>query len=422
MQLSKKGRGAAVLVTLVTAGLVAALLTPAAGASAPRVATASGGKITVAGLGYAQTFGDAGIGAAARFQAANENKEVKGYTFDYKELADDKNDPNTALAEARRLVTQEGVLAIVPAVSVVTPSDFLTQQQIPWFGVGYDTTYCPESGTGFGLSAYGCLIPTNPKRVPGTQWTLLKKQLASKGIDNPTLALLGTDTTSGKQSVQSGASAAEGAGFKVVYAKGAFPGPPAVVGDYSPYSQALLESNDGKAPDVIYTSIAPTSALGLTGLINSSGYTGTFISPFYSPLLLSALKGAYVFVQFAGFEADSPGIKTMNQEIEAFKPGTKPSLALAAGYFSADMFIQAVKNSLKTSKTLTSASVQKAAAKMTYQIKNTVGPTQYPKSFTTSYKSCATLEYDADGTSFEIVQPFYCTTKTFPILPKFANG
>jgi branched-chain amino acid transport system substrate-binding protein len=314
------------------------------------------------------------------------------------------------------------VLAIVPAVSVVTPSDFLTQQQIPWFGVGYDTTYCPDSGTGFGLSAYGCLIPTNPKRIPGTQWTLLKKQLAAKGIANPTLALLGTDTTSGKTSVQSSASAAEGAGFKVVYAKGAFPGPPAVVGDFSPYAQALLEANGGQQPDVIYTSIAPTSALSLTALVNSSGYTGTYISPFYSPILIQALKGAYVFVQFAGFEADSPGIKTMNEQIEAFKPGTKPSLALAAGYFSADMFIKAVQASLKSSKTLTSASVQKAAAKMTYQISGTVGPTKYPDSFTTPNKSCATLEYDADGTAFEIVQPFFCTTKTYPVLPKFANG
>jgi ABC-type branched-subunit amino acid transport system substrate-binding protein len=423
MQLSRKRRGVgAVFVATVVAGLVGALLLPAAsGASAPSVATASGGKITVAGLGYVQTFGDAGTGAAARFAAANEDKEVKGYTFDYKELADDKNDPNTALSEARRLVTQEGVLAIVPAVSVVTPADFLTQQQIPWFGVGYDTTYCTDGAPGFGLSAFGCLIPTKPKRVPGTQWTLLKKQLAAQGNANPTLALLGTDTTSGKESVQSGASAAEGAGFKVVYAKGAFPGPPAVVGDFSPYSQALLESNDGQAPDVIYTSIAPTSALSLTNLINSSGYTGTFISPFYSPLLVGALKGAYVFVQFAGFEADSPGIKTMNEQIEAFKPGTKPSLALAAGYFSADMFIKAVQASLKTSKTLTSASVQKAAAKMTYQIKDTVGPTHYPKSFTTSNKSCSTLLSDPDGTAFEIVQPFFCTTKTYPVLPKFGS-
>jgi branched-chain amino acid transport system substrate-binding protein len=346
---------------------------------------------------------------------------VKGYTFDYKEFVNDGNDPTTALSEARRLVTQDGVLAIVPAVSVITPSDYLTQQQIPWFGVGYDNTYCTSGAPGFGISAYGCLIPDNPTKVPGTQWELLKKQLASKGISNPTLALLGTDTNSGKSSVASSASAATGVGFKVVYAKGAFPGPPAVVSDFTPYSQAILTANGGKAPDVIYTSIAPTSALSLTKLLNDSGYTGTYLSPFYSPLLVQSLKGAYVFLQFAGFESDAAGVKQMNDDVEAFKPGTKPSLALAAGYFSTDMFIQAVKNSLKTSKTLTSASVQKAAAKMTYQIKGTVGPTVYPASFKLGTQSCATLEYDADGTAFEIVQPFTCTTKTYPVLPKFKS-
>jgi ABC-type branched-subunit amino acid transport system substrate-binding protein len=373
-------------------------------------------------MGFARNFADASVGAEARFQAANENKEVKGYTFEYKEFADDNNDPNTALAEARRLVTQEGVLAIVPAVSVVTPSDFLTQQQIPWFGSGYDVTYCTDGEKGFGLSVYGCLIPENPKRIPGVNWELLKKQLATEGIDKPTVAMLGTDTTSGKESVKNSASAAEGVGFDVVYAKGAFPGPPAVVGDYSPYASALLESNDGQAPDVIYTSIAPTSALGLTGLITSNGYTGTFLSPFYTPVLLQALKGAYVFTQFAGFEADSAGIKKANQQIEAFKPGTKPSITLAAGYFSADMFIQSVKNSLKKSKTLTSASVQKAASQMTYQIKDTIGPTKYPASYKNGTESCSTLYYDPDGTAFEIVQPFYCTKKTYPVLPKFAEG
>jgi ABC-type branched-subunit amino acid transport system substrate-binding protein len=423
MNLSRKQRGIGALLVAVVAGLVASLVMPAVGgAASPRVATASGGKITVAGMGYAPTFGDAPVGAQARFQRANQDKEVKGYTFDFKEFANDGNDPATALSEARRLVTQDGVLAIVPAVSVITPSDYLTQQQIPWFGVGYDNTYCTSGAPGFGLSAYGCLIPDNPTKFPGTQWQLLKKQLASKGIQNPTLALLGTDTNSGKSSVASAASAATGVGFKVVYAKGAFPGPPAVVSDFSPYAQSLLTSNDGKAPDVIYTSIAPTSALSLISLLKSSGYTGTFLSPFYSPLLLKSLAGAYVFVQFAGFESDAAGVKQMNEDVEAFKPGTKPSLALAAGYFSADMFIQAVKNSLKTSKTLTSASVQKAAAKMTYQIKGTVGPTVYPASFKLGTQSCSTLEYDADGTSFEIVQPFYCTTKTYPVLPKFKNG
>ena len=57
-----------------------------------RTVTASNGTITVAGLGYAPNFGDAGVGAAARFQRANQDKEVKGYTFDYKEFADDTHD------------------------------------------------------------------------------------------------------------------------------------------------------------------------------------------------------------------------------------------------------------------------------------------------------------------------------------------
>jgi branched-chain amino acid transport system substrate-binding protein len=424
MNVSRKRKGVGVLLVAVVAALVAAMLTPAVGdAASPRVATASGGKITVAGLGYASTFGDAAVGAAARFQRANDDKEVKGYTFDYKEFADDKNEPATALSEARRLVTQDGVLAIVPAVSVITPSDYLTQQQIPWFGTGYDNTYCTESGKpGFGISAYGCLIPTNPKRLPGIQWELLKKELAGKGIAHPTVALLGTDTNSGKVSVQGAASTATGAGFKVVYAKGAFPGPPAVVGDYSPYAQALLDSNGGKGPDVIYTSIAPTSSLSLINLLKNNGYTGTFLSPFYSSILLKPLTGAYVFLQFAGFESTSKGVQQMMDDVEAYKPGTTGSLALAAGYYASDMFIQAVKNSLKTSKTLTSASVQKAAAKMTYQIKDTIGPTRYPASFKIGTKACSTLEYDADGTAFSIAQPFTCTTKTYPVLPKFANG
>ena len=86
------------------------------------------------------------------------------------------------------------------------------------------------------------------------------------------------------------------------------------------------------------------------------------------------------------------------------------------------MFIQSVKASLKTSKTLTSASVQKAAAKMTYQIKDTIGPTSTRRRSRRARSRAPRSLYDADGTAFEIVQPFTCTTKTYPVLPKFANG
>ena len=187
MDRSRKRRGVgAVLVVAVVAGLVAALLTPLP-VRRHRVATATGGKITIAGLGFVADLRGCRHRRGGAFPGRQREQGSQGLHLRLQGARRRQERPeHRGRREARRLVTQEGVLAIVPAVSVVTPSDFLTQQQIPWFGVGYDTTYCPTSGSnGFGISAYGCLIPTNPKRLPGVNWELLKKQLASKGIDEP---------------------------------------------------------------------------------------------------------------------------------------------------------------------------------------------------------------------------------------------
>jgi len=418
MRVSRRRGGVGLVLVGLVVALVAALLMPATGgASVPGTVSVSK-TIKTAGIGYLKNFGDAATGTEARYKRANDNNEVKGYTFELAEFADDNNDPATALSETRRLVSQDGAVAIVPDVSTQTPADYLAQQEIPYFGPGYDITYCEPGGWGF--SVYGCLIQENPKKLPGSNWEQLYKSLTAKGIEKPTAALLGSDQTSGKVSIQGTASVAEGVGFKVVYAKGAFPAPPAVVGDYSPYAQALLTSNNGNPPDVIYTTIPATSSISLIGLIKSNGYTGTFMSPFYSPILLKTFEGAYIFVQFAGFESPAKGVQQMLKDVEAVKPDTPGSIALAGGYFGADFFIAAVKKALKTNKTLTTASIKKAAASMTYKIKGTIGPTSYPKSYKGQFKACSTLLYD-NGTEFTIDQPFFCTNKKYPVLSKFAN-
>lgn len=420
----RRGRVGIGVALLLTAGLATALLTPvASGAASPGTVTASNGTIPVAGLGYAANFGDAAIGAQARFKRANDDQEIKGYTIDFKEFADDKNDPATALSETRRLVSSDGIFALVPNVSQQTPGEFLTQQQIPWFGPGFDVSYCPATGVkGWGFSQTGCILREDAKRTSNNVFALLKTELASKGIEHPTIALIGTDSNSGKNGIQAGASAAEGSGFDVVYAKGAVPAAPVVVGDYSPYVQAMMTSNDGGQPDVIYSQVPPGGSLAMFNLIKSGGFTGKLLSPYYSTILLKVLAGSYVFVSFAGFETKSAGIEQLKADVEAFKPGTPASLTLAGGYFGADMFIRAVKLALKSSKTLTTASVQQAASRMTYVIKDTIGPTKYPASYQIPVENCAVLEYDADGTGFAIAQPYTCTTKTYPILPKFAQG
>ncbi|HZP28085.1 MAG TPA: ABC transporter substrate-binding protein [Acidimicrobiia bacterium] len=413
-----KSRGAIAAAVAVVAGLASTALTAAPGQATPAARGVSNGTITVAGIGFVQNFADAAVGAQARFARFNKTNEIKGLKIDFKEFADDKNDPATALSETRRLVTQDGIFALVPDLSLATPGDYLTQQQVPWFGPGYDATYCPTGKAGWGFSQYGCLIPENPKKLPSPTAEQLKKVLAAKGISNPTIALLGTDAESGKKSIQNSASVYTGAGWKVVYAKGAFPAPPAVVGDYTPYVQALLKSNNGGQPDVIYSSIAPASSLQLFNLIKSSGYTGTFISPFYTPLLLKALQGAYVFLQQAPFETTSANMTQMKNDIQSFKPGTQYSLTVGGGYLAADFFIAALK---KAGKNPTGASVQKAASKMTYQWKDVVGPIKYPASYKYSVPACASLVYDPDGTAFQVVQPYTCSTKTYPILSKFAS-
>jgi len=422
MSARRKGVGA-VLVAIVVA-LVAATLAPAAvSASTVAAPTVQGGVIKVGGIGFAQNFGDAAIGAQARLQRANDTKEVKGYTFQWTEFADDKNDPATALSETRRLVTQGGIFALVD-VSLATPSDFLTQAQVPWFGPGYDATYCPDKGTkGWGFSIYGCILRLDATRAYGTTFALLKKEVASKGVTNPTIALIGTDSQSGKSGIVNSASAAQGSGVDVVYAKGIIPAPPAVVGDYSPYIQAMLTSNNGKAPDIIYSQAPPSISLALFNGIKAAGFTGTIMSPYYSKLLLKALAGSYVFMQFAGYETQSKGIDQFKADVEAFKPGTPGSLTLAGGYFAADMFIAAVKGALKANKTLTTAAVQKYASGMTYQIKDTIGPTKYPSSYNIPDQACNVLDHvNDDGSGFTLAEPFTCTTKTLPILAKFKDA
>jgi ABC-type branched-subunit amino acid transport system substrate-binding protein len=418
-----KKRGVGVLLIAVVAGLVAALVTPAVGGASAPQAVAIDKTINVGGIGLAKTYAnDAPVGAQARLQRANDTNEVKGYKFQYKGLADDNNDPNTALSEARRLVSQEGVVAIVPDVSIVPPTDYLTQSQIPSFGPGYSTAYCPtNTKTSWDFGIYGCLIPEKPKQVPNTQWVQLKKALAANGIAKPTAALIGTDSTSGSVSVQGQASAAAAAGFNVVYAKGSYPAPPTVVGDYTPYAQALMTSNSGNPPDVVYSSIPATNALQLFGLMKGQGFKGTVLSPFYSSLLVKSLQGDYVYVQFASFESNTPAIQQMLKDVNAVNPNAPKTIGLVAGYYSADLFIQAVKAALKTSKTITTASLQKVMQKFTYEVKGAVGPTTWPSAFTIG-NGCATLLFDGDGTAFTVSQPYTCNTSYAKINPKYEGG
>jgi ABC-type branched-subunit amino acid transport system substrate-binding protein len=411
-----RARGLVAIVSIIV------LVTLVSGAAAARIAPHSqattgfdGKTIRVAGLTFKQNFSpDAEVGAQARFAAANKNNELKGVKIDYVDTGDDKSDSVTSVNEARRLVEQEGVFAIVPMVTSTGPGTYMNQKQVPYFGWGFDSSYCGPGDKLYGFGFDGCVLPPAPKAVPAFSAGTTYKYLAEKtGSAHPTIATVGYDSAGGKTSIQSFNAQATGSGLKVVWAKTNLPAPPAVTGDYSPFVQQLLASNGGKGPDAVWLPLGFTDALGMVKALQQANYKGTIIHSLYSDLLLKPMADTVAVTPIAPFEQHSAGTDAMVAAIKAYKPDAKPSTTMAVGYFSADFFVKAVKK-LGT-KNLTRQALQKTAAHMTYGIPNTIGPTQYPRGFQALNTYCAALVTDADGSGWAVGEPYTCTNKFFKV-------
>ena len=176
-------RGRRAIVTLVVLAAAGALTTGTVAAAGAGTSTAvrgfDGSTITVAGFGIKAQLPKAEEGAAARFKRFNDTNEIKGIKIDFEEFADDSQDNATALSVARRLVTEVGAFAIVPNMSANTPGAYLTQQKVPWFGGGFDVSYCSTKAStslwGFGPS--GCIVPEKPSFITDTFHTVYKLSL-----------------------------------------------------------------------------------------------------------------------------------------------------------------------------------------------------------------------------------------------------
>lgn len=394
--------------------LVGVVSGAAAARTAPHAQATPGfdGKtIKVAGLGFAASFNpDAEVGAQARFAKANESNELNGVKIEFAEFADDKSDAATSVNEARRLVEQEGVFAIVPMMSSTAPGTYMNQKQVPYFGWGIDTSYCGPGDKLYGFGFDGCVLPPNAKAVPdfsaGTTYKYMTETLA---IKKPTIATVGYDSAGGKTSNQSFIAQATGSGLKVVWAKTALPAPPAVVGDYSPFVQQILAANGGKGPDAVWLPLSFNDVLNMVKALRSANYQGTIVTALYSDALLKPLANTIAVAPIAPFEQHSAGTDAMVATIKAYKADAKPSTVMAVGYLSADFFVKAVKK-LGT-KNLTRQALQKTAARMTYGIPNTVGPTQFPRAFQALNTYCAALVTNADGSAWSVAEPYTCTNK-----------
>jgi len=399
--------------TVALAGLAGTTGSAGAGAS---VRGFDGSTITVAGFGGLTNFTNAPIGIQARIKAFNDNHEIKGIKLKWAGFADDKQDPATALSEQRRLVTQENVFAIVADLSQFN-GQYFTQQHVPYFGWGFDQSYCSKTSkpdpTVYGFSFYGCLSDAS-KTIGDAGRAAYEYVSQQTGKKKPTILLFTVDDDAGKSAVRTQASAYRGAGFDVVGQNTEMAPPP--VGDYTPYIQHYMTSDHGNPPDAMLC-LTAVQCINVHDGLDAAGYKGIYISSLYFSLLVKSMSGSAATAFFTPFDQQTPGLDQVKKNLNAYQAGASDKLdsGMLVAYASTDMFIQSLKNvAAKGKSNITPENVQKVAAHQTWELKGVTGPTKYPESTVVPTPTCEGLVV-SDGTNWKQVVPYQCSTKQYPL-------
>jgi ABC-type branched-subunit amino acid transport system substrate-binding protein len=403
---------AAVAVTVVVASFGALATAVSAGAQGS-VRGFDGTTIKVGSMGIKGSLPLASLGAQARIKRFNDTKEIKGVKIQYTDYADDKQDPAVALSEARRLVTEDQVFAIVGDASANNPVSYFAQQHVPYFGGGFDYTYCSHTPSTklWGFSIQGCIQPSNPSFVGDFFKAPLQYVQKASGKKRPTIVLFGANTDSGKTGLKFLAVSAKGAGFNVVGVQNTIPAPPP--SDYTPYVQKMITADHGGPPDSIICEMT-VECVTVWDQLKATGYKGKYISGLLADELVKILSGSAANGPYVYFTTSSPNMDRMKADIEAVGgSASKINYGALMGYTSTDMFIQALKTVAKKGKSnITPENVRKAASTQTWKFDGVMGATQYPKTTVFSYPSCLAV-YESNGTAWQTAVPLICSTKTY---------
>jgi hypothetical protein len=318
------------------------------------------------------------------------------------------------LSEARRLVTQVGVFAIVGDTSANNPGAYFTQQHVPYFGGSFDSTYCSPKVTTtlWAFGVIGCLGGENPSHVGDPGKVPYQYVSAQTHKQHPTLVIFTNDNDTGKRNSTQAAVAYRGAGFDVVAVQQSIPA--LTPSDYTPYAEQALTADHGSAPDAMLCQTT-LDCLGMWKLIHAMGFQGVFLSGLYSTVLTKPLAGTVAAAPYVNPAEATAGYRQMKADLDKVQPGSSGKVDVGAidGYASTDMFIQALKTVAKHGKSsITPEKVQQAAARQQWNLVGVMGPTVYPQSTVYGYPTCRSL-FASSGTDWPTVVSYTCSTKTY---------
>lgn len=357
-------------------------------------------SIKVGGIQYGLYFADAAKGVEARIKLANDAGGVHGRTIEFVGAKEDDNDPTKDQDLVRSLVEQDEVFALLPVMSGgFGAGDYVEQNNIPMFGYGINPAFC-EIPSSFGIT--GCV--TNPSLEVGSNALGTALVDYFDGDTDKSIAFLAEDNDAGRGGLVLLEASVADKGFDVVYAKPSLPAPPEQAGDVSPFVADLLKSDDGDAPDMIYLQ-ATLSGTKIADALQQGGYKGMIITPSYSPMLLGmpGYDDIYINTQF-GMDPTIPANVEMMKAVNSLYPDQEISLALIAGYYSADMFLKALD---ATGKDLSVESFLKTLNDgFTYEAEGVVGESNWPENHD-SPVPCSVMTM-VENDAFQAIQSLTC--------------
>jgi hypothetical protein len=391
------GRASRAFASLVALGALFLASTPAPSAGAATAPAAVGvtrTTVTVGGLvGTEPASVGAEIGAQARFARANRRGGVAGRTVEYAGNAAD-----TAAAAAT-------VFAIVPAVSDTLDTATLAQAATPFVGSASTTAW---DGNRFGFGFVGAQAALQTKVVSPAWGAQLRSLLGTAQGSEVKIAV--DDSELGAAREAQARASLRAAGFRVATAV-TVPAPPAPLPDLTPIAGELASG----APAVVLLLTSSPATSGVAHLLAQVGFTGTVATDasMYQPATPATASGLTVLVPYAPLEQATAANRRLATDVEAFAPGTVVTPGIAAGYWSADLFLQMLA---KTGKRLTRERFLAVAQKFSYQVASTIGASRWPAAHTQGVPCGALVQ--SDGSQYLVAEPYACGTPIVVKTPK----
>jgi len=387
--------------------------------TATSVATISGATTTgvtateihVGAILYKAFYADGLTGFEARIKKENDAGGIYGRKIVIDAALDDGQDNNTDLTAAKTLVQQDHVFAVAPVFTAAfNGATYLNANKVPFFGWSVQPIWC-NLNWGFGFWGNDCDETTQP--TTGDFVVQEEKLFPDKSSTGKTIAIVAEDNTSAKVEATDLAAIWNQHGSKVVDLDSSIPTPPAVVGDYTPFADKIMNSNAGQPPDLVEIVGSVSDTLLLYRKLNELNYKG-IVQDFdlYDPHFAASTKGLVTEIQVQPFEAAAtvPAVQTMVTDLKAFDPNLSPSQPAAAGYWTADFFIQALK---KAGPNLTREALYNAInSGFTYDYNGGGGaPVQWPLAHHMIQVGLGFVQ--ANGTGFTVLVPL----ATVPLIP-----